>query len=212
MIKEDCELLESEPREPVQSTLNEQYTDGSINHIMIYDLPESLSPSSTEPTTSRFDLHCPIEARYNNGFYWFKGQIAACHDDGTFDIDYDDGDQEFRVHPTLIRYQNDSGLIINHSFPPLSNSNINHTQVIGDTGVDVHETTSFQVNEKVKGNYKGRGRWFYAKISRIHRDGTYDLKYDDGDREKRVPPQRICHREPIDVLNLDATLTPVSSW
>ena len=32
--------------------------------------------------------------------------------------------------------------------------------------------------------YKGKGtKWFSGKISRVNRDGTYDIRYDDGDSE-----------------------------
>ena len=36
---------------------------------------------------------------------------------------------------------------------------------------------------KVEANYKGKGRYFKGKIARDNRDGTYDISYDDGDRE-----------------------------
>ena len=36
---------------------------------------------------------------------------------------------------------------------------------------------------KVKANYKGKGKYFGGTIKRDNRDGTYDISYDDGDRE-----------------------------
>merc|ERR1719198_111242 len=39
---------------------------------------------------------------------------------------------------------------------------------------------------KVKANYRGKGQYFGGKIKRDNRDGTYDIAYDDGDREMGV--------------------------
>ena len=36
---------------------------------------------------------------------------------------------------------------------------------------------------KVEANYKGKGKFYKGKIARDNRDGTYDITYDDGDRE-----------------------------
>jgi len=43
---------------------------------------------------------------------------------------------------------------------------------------------SFTEGDKVEVLYKGKGtKWFSGKISRVNRDGTYDIRYDDGDSE-----------------------------
>ena len=42
----------------------------------------------------------------------------------------------------------------------------------------------FVEGDKVEVLYKGKGtKWFSGKISRVNRDGTYDIRYDDGDSE-----------------------------
>jgi hypothetical protein len=48
------------------------------------------------------------------------------------------------------------------------------------------------VGDSVEGNFGGRGTYFHATISAVHDDdGTYDLKYADGDEEQRVDPSCI---------------------
>ena len=37
--------------------------------------------------------------------------------------------------------------------------------------------------DKVEADYKGRGKYFEGKISRVNLDGTYDITYDDGNKE-----------------------------
>ena len=40
--------------------------------------------------------------------------------------------------------------------------------------------------------YKGGSRWYDATVTRVNRlDGSYDLRYADGDREDAVPRDRI---------------------
>ena len=39
---------------------------------------------------------------------------------------------------------------------------------------------------KVEARYRGRGRYFPGRISRVHPDGTYDRDYDDGEQERGV--------------------------
>ncbi len=38
--------------------------------------------------------------------------------------------------------------------------------------------------DKIECLYKGKGtKWFPGKITRVNRDGTFDIRYDDGDSE-----------------------------
>ncbi len=42
----------------------------------------------------------------------------------------------------------------------------------------------FEDGDKIECLYKGKGtKWFSGKITRVNRDGTYDIRYDDGDSE-----------------------------
>jgi hypothetical protein len=45
----------------------------------------------------------PVNARYGRGAKWYAGVVAKVHADGTFDIDYNDGDREERVSSGMIR-------------------------------------------------------------------------------------------------------------
>ena len=49
---------------------------------------------------------------------------------------------------------------------------------------DRSSLAEFAEGDKVEVLYKGKGtKWFSGKIGRVNRDGTYDIVYDDGDRE-----------------------------
>lgn len=44
----------------------------------------------------------------------------------------------------------------------------------------------FEVGDKVKTNFKGKGRWFDSRIRSVNSDGTYDIDYDDGEKDNGV--------------------------
>ena len=44
---------------------------------------------------------------------------------------------------------------------------------------------------KVEARYRGKSRYYPGKISRDNRDGTYDINYDDGEREMGVREELI---------------------
>ena len=43
---------------------------------------------------------------------------------------------------------------------------------------------------KVEARYRGRSRYFPGRIARENRDGTYDIDYDDGEKEQGVEKSR----------------------
>jgi len=45
--------------------------------------------------------------------------------------------------------------------------------------------------DKIEADYLGKGRYYPGKISRDRRDGTYDVDYDDGEKETRVDEKLI---------------------
>ena len=67
--------------------------------------------------------------------------------------------------------------------------------------------TPLDVDDRVEARYKG-SEWYAGRITRVHRDGTMDVKYDDGDRENRLLPENVRrHPDSItdDRLNKNTT-------
>lgn len=50
-----------------------------------------------------FEYKDVVEARFDGGQRWYKGVITACYEDQTYDITYDDGDEEEMVKMSFIR-------------------------------------------------------------------------------------------------------------
>ena len=101
-----------------------------------------------------------VEANYKGKGRYYKGKIARDNRDGTFDITYDDGDREFGKRADTIRSLEDDR---RPSSPGRG--------------------SRFEEGMKVEADYKGKGKYYKGKITRDNRDGSYDITYDDGDRE-----------------------------
>lgn len=72
----------------------------------------------------------------------------------------------------------------------------------------------FHLNDRVLANIRGGHRDYPGRIQRIHRDGTYSIRYDDGDFETHVPSSRIIHRRthsPLSSRSNSVSSSPPSS-
>ena len=90
---------------------------------------------------------------------------------GTFDIHYDDGEKELGVDRDLIRLRD----------APSSPSRSGGGRL--------------EEGAKVEGNYRGRGRWYPGVIGRERANGTFDIHYDDGEKELGVDRDLIRLRD-----------------
>lgn len=106
----------------------------------------------------------------------FSTQVSRVHTDGSCDIHYDDGEEERKVDPSLIR------VIEEH----LSRSPRGSAK----------DTDKFRKGQPVEARYRGQSRYYPGRISRVHRDGTCDIDYDNGETEREVDPSLIKPRPP----------------
>ncbi|GMI41356.1 hypothetical protein TrCOL_g9830, partial [Triparma columacea] len=75
---------------------------------------------------------------------------------GTVDINYDDGERELGVKPELVR-------------------------VLEDSETD---TPSFSKGDKVECRYQRKSKYYTGTITKVHRDGTFDVSYDSPNKNK----------------------------
>ena len=52
-------------------------------------------------------------------------------------------------------------------------------------------TTTLAVGMAVEARYQGGAEWFAGVVDAVYPDNTYDITYDDGDSEGRVPAELI---------------------
>ena len=99
-----------------------------------------------------------VTARYGGDDEFYPGVIAAVNADGTYDVDYDDGDAESGVAAELVVAAEEPAA-----------------------------TSDLQVGTRVQCRYAGGDELYPGTVSEVHADGTYDIAYDDGDADKRAP-------------------------
>ncbi|KAG2857891.1 hypothetical protein PC113_g10284 [Phytophthora cactorum] len=162
-------------------TYDIKYDDGDVETRVARDLIEPNSEGKRESDEapimrkSGFRVDQSVKARYNGGKKLFPGKIKRVHSDGTYDVLYEDGDEEKRVKAEHIEATNvKDGR--DEDIKPVKTSSRSKPLTVG---------------KKVKAHYKKGKRLFPGKITRVRSDGTYDIDYDDGEIETRVEAAQI---------------------
>merc|ERR1712100_602174 len=127
-----------------------------------------------------FERGDKVEARYGGESKWYKGKISTVNRDGTYDVLYEDGDKERKVKKSLIRRL--GGGKKKSSKKPWESD--------ADNGSD-DDDGDFERGDKVEARYGGKTKWYKGKISMVRSDGTYDVLYEDGDKERNVKKSLI---------------------
>ena len=127
-----------------------------------------------------------MEARYGKGEFWFSGTIISKHEDGTYDVLYDDGDMEMHVSPSLIRKGNSTKAMDE----PSPESEVTPTAVIAGKESS-NSQNIFTIGDSVRAMYKGSDFYFSGNISKVNNDGTYSVTYVDGEVEDQISAERI---------------------
>ncbi|KAL3661533.1 hypothetical protein V7S43_013293 [Phytophthora oleae] len=126
-----------------------------------------------KPKNASLKVGDAVKARYKKGKKLFDGKVARVRSDGTYDIEYDDGELEIRVHIEMIEV------------PEHKNPNKE-----GKSG-SPKTKKSLKVGDQVRARYNKGSKMFSGEITAVHRDGTFDIRYDDGDKEKHVEAKDI---------------------
>jgi hypothetical protein len=127
-----------------------------------------------------------VECNYRGRGRWYPGIISDIHTDGTYKIDYNDGDTERYIHRTMIRISEGEDKV--------------KENVEQDKGDDcIREGT------RVKVNFKGEGIWYPGTVERVHgayinsksrSSLLYSIRCDNGERD-------YARRENIRTLNVE---------
>jgi hypothetical protein len=120
----------------------------------------------------RLEEGMKVEGNYKGKGKWFPGKIRRDRGDGTYDINYDDGETEVRVSEDMVR--------------PIETTSARHQS---PNRRSAHPR--LEEGMKVEANYRGRGKFFAGKIRKDRGDGTFDIDYEDGESELRVKEEEI---------------------
>eukprot|EP00937_MAST-01D_sp_MAST-1D-sp2_P001321 g1321.t1 len=116
-----------------------------------------------------------VQASCKGSKRMYPGKIFLDNGDGTYDVKFDDGDRDRAVPKRSIKKQGGGGG--------------------DDSDEDGRRKSSgsarLREGDKVQASCKGSKRMYPGKIFLDNGDGTYDVKFDDGDRDRAVPKRSI---------------------
>ena len=156
-------------------TCDVDYDDGEKEKGVAASLIKVVEKGSTAPVAAAggaFKEGDPVEARYRGKSKYYPGKISRDRGDGTFDIDYDDGESESRVASALIQARGGA------EKPKEEPSN---GAAIADEAL-----SRLRVGTKIEARYRGKSKFYPGVVARDNGDDTYDVDYDDGEKEKGV--------------------------
>jgi Agenet domain len=166
--EEDKRLLYESIRRIVSDKPSNSDIDVSDGHVSKDDISENGNkPTSVKhilDVKKKFSEGDKILANYRGRGQWFGGVVAKVHQDCSYDILYDDSEEEFSVIESKIR--------------------LFHR----DVDVDVDD---FIEGKAVEGNYQDSGKWVRGHIKLSRDDGTYDVVYEDGYTDVRILREMI---------------------
>ena len=121
-----------------------------------------------------------VEADFRGRGRYYAGKITSVREDGSYDILYEDGDAEACVAPESVRRRSEE------SAPEAARP---------ETG-----EPAFSVGDAVDARYRGRAKTYPGAIEKVHEDATYDILYEDGEREARVAEALISKGSRLPIL------------
>ena len=116
-----------------------------------------------------------VEADFRGRGRYYAGKITSVREDGSYDVLYDDGDAEACVAPESVRRRSEE--------PEAARP---------ETGEPV-----FRVGDAVWAK-----TYYPGAIEKVHEDATYDILYEDGEREARVAEALISKTQAANCMIL----------
>jgi hypothetical protein len=126
--------------------------------------------TTDDSTSQKWKEGVKVEARFKGRSRYYPGVISRCRLNGTYDIEYDDGEKETGIKKDLIRTK--SGGVKKNTHDP-------------------DNEDEFSVGAKVSAKCNGSRAYYTGKIKSDNGDDTFDIAFDDGDRDRRVPKSNI---------------------
>jgi len=173
-----------------------------------------------------------VEARNEEQARWHAGIVQAVNLDGTLLIQCDDGTQEKIVSAKLVRVPASEDAAPPRSaaatvelgrspkkgsLGPLQRVAVDlATQGEGGGDRSAEEvagadgpndsppaTPSFSQGQRVEARFGGKGKWFAGVVEAVNSDGTFHIRYDDGDEEKQVAAELMRAPEVVPSVDQD---------
>ena len=144
----------------VESHHGDSSDDSSSDDDDVMPVARPLPDNHGPQSFERFDR---VEAYFRPENKWYPATVHSPNDDGTYNVDYDDEYFEPDLPANLVR--------------PLKRRKVAAPPAAG----------AYQIGDRVEARYMD-GNWFPGKVKTCHKEGTYAIKFDDGDVDDLVFP------------------------
>jgi Ca2+-binding EF-hand superfamily protein len=128
--------------------------------------------SDSEAAATVFKLGAAVEARYSGRSQWLRGTVTGVHRDSSYDIRYtDSGELEQRVPARLVRAAAAAAAAVQES--------------------EVESDAPHKLGAAVEARRSSTGKRSRCTVVAVHRDGSYDVRFADGDVEDRIAARLV---------------------
>jgi hypothetical protein len=145
-----------------------------------------------------------VDVRHGGGKKYFPGKIDKVNDDGSYSILYDDGDKEPLVARELIEATHEGGTAepgneaakeaaketakeeTPKEEPPKEEVPTEEPKEEPAKQGKGGGSKKLQEGDQCEARHGGGSKWYKGTIMRCRLNGSYDIKYDDGDKEQGV--------------------------
>merc|ERR1711871_1333719 len=128
-------------------------------------------------TGTNYNVGDKVEARCKGSKKHYPGKVAKVNRDGTYYIMFDDGDRDLEVPERAIK--------------STARESLRQQDRSSDDDSPDDGGAKYRVGDKVEARCKGSKKHYPGKVAKVNRDGTYYVKFDDGDRDLEVPERAI---------------------
>ncbi|GMI22795.1 hypothetical protein TeGR_g14200, partial [Tetraparma gracilis] len=177
-------------------TYDVDYDDGEKETAVFKEMIRALDAPSTPPRSNKsksvdfsppsdkFEKGQEVEAKYR-GDTWLPGVVKMARPGDVYDVTFDNGKFESRIRSDLVRAKRKGR--------GRASSPDDFDQVDSPTGGSDGDVPSrrWAAGQAVEAKYRGKGKWYKGKISRVRLNGNLDIKYDDGDSEQDMDPSNV---------------------
>lgn len=187
--------------------------DSKFSHSDLHAyLDQAPTANSVVADLGIFKVGERVEAQYQGGADWYLGKVAVYNSDGSYGVRYDDGDYESSVPLSCVRAVDLAADQVPTKMPSLvptlAPAPASHPALMGGSGAlagtpgkpkpPAAVTTAgapYKCGDKIEALYYKGSTWYGGKIQTIHAvavgEFVYDVAYDDGDRELKVPEGNV---------------------
>ena len=159
------------------------YDDGEkesgVSEELIRAVEEAPAPAPAA-ASGKYAVGAKVEARYRGKKKWYAGEVTKVDGD-VYSVTYEDGDVEDGVAEELIR-------AVEEAAPAPAAAADDAPAASG----------GFEAGAQILARYKGKKKWYKGTVMKRNDDGTYEIMYDDGDKESGVSADLVKAPEEAD--------------